>query len=429
MPTKASGWSLYIKTKTLMNCKLITLTILSAFSALTNAADKVTITLTNTLSTPRTEMVETKLADVQRKLNATTNIIITDPNGQEIPSQATHDGKLIFQAGVPAKGKAVYYATKGTPQKYAAKVAGRLFTERQDEFGWENDKVAYRIYGHGGAVGYDLFNKNTSDLMLDYWYASEQNQDMRRVIKDLGKRGYKDLADQVYNAYCYHINHGKGMDCYTVGPTLGGGANALMEANGNLLMPSCYKSYKILDQGPLRFTVELTYPERQLNDAKVIEKRVITLDAGSHFNRVAVTYQGLPKPMTVAAGAVVHKSNPTQYVLNAQSGFIGYEDLGDASVYNAKYRNELAKQMGHIYIGLLFPQKNITTLYKARENGIATGHILGTTTYHPSTSFTYYFGTGWDQNTTTEIHTFEAWQAVLAQAAKAVRTPLKVSVK
>lgn len=120
MPTKASGWSLYIKTKTLMNCKLITLTILSAFSALTNAADKVTITLTNTLSTPRTEMVETKLADVQRKLNATTNIIITDPNGQEIPSQATHDGKLIFQAGVPAKGKAVYYATKGTPQKYAA---------------------------------------------------------------------------------------------------------------------------------------------------------------------------------------------------------------------------------------------------------------------------------------------------------------------
>ena len=302
MPTKASGWSLYIKTKTLMNCKLITLTILSAFSALTNAADKVTITLTNTLSTPRTEMVETKLADVQRKLNATTNIIITDPNGQEIPSQATHDGKLIFQAGVPAKGKAVYYATKGTPQKYAAKVAGRLFTERQDEFGWENDKVAYRIYGHGGAVGYDLFNKNTSDLMLDYWYASEQNQDMRRVIKDLGKRGYKDLADQVYNAYCYHINHGKGMDCYTVGPTLGGGANALMEANGNLLMPSCYKSYKILDQGPLRFTVELTYPERQLNGAKVIEKRVITLDAGSHFNRVAVTYQGLPKPMTVAAG-------------------------------------------------------------------------------------------------------------------------------
>lgn len=412
-----------------MNYKLTTLTILSALASLAHAANKVAITLTNTLPTPRTEMVETRLADVQRKLNATTNIVITDPNGKEIPSQATHDGKFIFQANVPAKGKAVYYATKGTPQAYAQKVAGRLFTERQDEFGWENDKVAYRIYGHGGAVGYDLFNKNTTDLMLDYWYASEQDQDMRRMVKQLAKRGYKDLADQVYNAYCYHINHGKGMDCYTVGPTLGGGANALMEANGNLLMPACYKSYKILDQGPLRFTVELTYPERQIDGVQVIEKRVITLDAGSHFNRVAVTYQGLPKPMTVAAGIVVHKSNPTQYVLNAPCGFMAYEDLGDASVYNPNYREELAKKMGHIYIGLLFPEKNIATLYQARENGIAAGHILATTPYRPGTSFTYYFGTGWDQNTTADIHTYEAWQALLAQAAKAVRTPLKVSVK
>ena len=251
--------------------KQILFALISLSQATTTwAADRVTLTVTNALATARVEVVEARLDDVQRKLNTqTTGIVITDADGQEISSQITYDGKIIFQAGVPAKGKSVYYAQKGTPQKYAPKVKGRLFTERQDEFGWENDKVAYRIYGHGGAVGYDLFNKNTTDLMLDYWYASEQDQKMRYVISDLGKRGYKDLADQVYNAYCYHINHGKGMDCYTVGPTLGGGANALLATDGSLIMPQCYKSYKILDQGPLRFTVELTYPQREIEGEKV----------------------------------------------------------------------------------------------------------------------------------------------------------------
>ena len=61
------------------------------------------------------------------------------------------------------------------------------------------------------------------------------------------------------------------MDCYTVGPTLGGGANALLNADGSLFMPLCYKTFKILDQGPLRFTVELTYPERDYDGQKVTE--------------------------------------------------------------------------------------------------------------------------------------------------------------
>ena len=412
-----------------MNARKIILTLLAACASLAQAADRVTITVANTLATPRSEVVETPLATVQRKLGAGQDIIVTDVDGKEVASQQTYDGKLVFLAGVPAKGRTVYYAQKGTPQKYAAKVAGRLFTERQDEFGWENDKVAYRIYGHGGAVGYDLFNKNTTDLMLDYWYASEQDATMRRTIKDLAQRGYKDLADQVYNAYCYHINHGKGMDCYTVGPTLGGGANAILDDKGNLQLPQCYKTYKILDKGPVRFTVELTYPVRDIEGRQVTEKRIITLDEGSHFNRVQVSYEGLDKPVTVAAGTVVHQSNPTAYVMDAGRGYMGYDDLGDASVYNAHYRDQLAKEMGHIFIGLLFPQKDITTFFQPRPNGIATGHILAKTTLKPGASFTYYFGSGWDKNEAEGLHDFDAWKSLLSQQAQAVRTPMKVSVK
>lgn len=405
------------------------LTILFLLATVMNAADQVIITVSNPIPSARMEMVEVDVTVLQKKLQTGKDFVVTDAGGREIPSQVTHDQKLIFQVGVAGKGKSLYYVQKGTPQKYEVKAKGRLFTERQDEFGWENDCVAYRVYGHGGAVGYDFFNKSTPELMLDYWYASEQNQEMRSVSQQLRERGFSDLADQVYNAFCYHIDHGKGMDCYTVGPTLGGGANALLNADGSLFMPQCYKTFEILDQGPLRFTVCFTYPEQEFNGEKVTETRTIFLDAGSQFNRVTIAYQGLTKPVKMAAGTVIHQSNPSAYVLSQENGYMGYEDLGDPSVYHVKYRDELAKQMGKIYIGLLFPDTHISTTYQQRENGIATGHILGISTYQPNTTYTYYFGSGWDKNPNTGFHSLTDWEAHLNHAAMSVRNPLKLSVK
>ena len=405
---------------------------------LANAQQRVTLTVTNLIKSARLEMVEVDVSAIQKKLyitsphgenSPTDGLIVTDADGKEIPSQLTWDGKLIFQAGVGAKAKSIYHVQQGMPHPYEVRAKGRLFTERQDEFGWENDRVAYRVYGHGGAVGYDLFNKSTSDLMLDYWYASEQNQEMRSVGRQLTERGYPDLADQLYNAYSYHVDHGKGMDCYTVGPTLGGGANALLGADGALLMPPCYKTFEILDQGPLRFTVRFTYPTQDFNGQPVTETRIVTLDAGSHFNRASVAYEGLATPVQMAAGIVVHQSNPTAYVLSSQSGYIGDEVLGDPTVYHAKYRDEFAAQMGRIYVGLLFPDSHIATSYQQRPNGIATGHILATATVRPATAYTYYFGSGWSGNPNTDFHTLTDWEAYLSRAAQGVRTPLKVSLK
>jgi hypothetical protein len=67
--------------------------------------------------------------------------------------------------------------------------------------------------------------------------------------------------------------------------------------------------------------------------------------------------------------------------------------------------------------------------YQQRENGIATGHILATTTYQPNATYTYYFGSGWDKNPSTGFHSLTDWEAHLSQAALSVRNPLKVTVK
>lgn len=401
------------------------------FATMAVAADKVSITVANKLGASRAgEMVEVSLEQIKKKLPAA--FIITDADGNEIPSQQTYDGKVIFQVGVSAKGKSVYYAVEGTPKQYDQRVMGRLFTERGDEFGWENDRVAYRIYGHGGAVGYDLFNKSTSKLMLDWWYKSEEDKEMRSVTKKLHDRGYHDLADEVYNAFCYHINHGQGMDCYTVGPTLGAGANALLNADGSLFMPKCYQKFEILDNGPLRFTVKLTYPEMDFNGSKIVETRILSIDAGSNFCRVVVSYEGLASAAKMASGVVVHKQNPTAYVLSKENGYIGYEDLGDAGTYSyipKKYHAELASQMGHIFVGTVYPAAVEAVQYAERPNGAATGHAIATATLQPSAPYVYYFGTAWDGNKELGINTLTDWEAVLSRHAQQVRNKLTVKIK
>jgi hypothetical protein len=130
----------------------------------------------------------------------------------------------------------------------------------------------------------------------------------------------------------------------------------------------------------------------------------------------------------MVAGTVVHKSNPSAYIISNENGYLGYEDLGDASVYNEKYRNELSKQMGKIYIGLLFPEKSISMSYQQRENGIAAGHILASMLYKPNTTYTYYFGSGWDKNPNTNLNSLTDWEAYLNKAAQWVRQPLKVKL-
>ena len=403
--------------------------VLCTAMAMAQTSKKVTITVQNPAKESRSfEMVEANAQQIKNKLG-TEHFIVTDADGKEIPSQQTYNGGLIFQANVGGKGKSIYYAVAGTPQQYDKRATGRLFTERGDEFGWENDRVAYRIYGHGGAVGYDLFNKSTSKLMLDWWYASEQDQEMRSVSKKLHDRGYHDLADQVYNAFCYHINHGQGMDCYTVGPTLGGGANALLNADGSLCMPKCYQKYEILDNGPLRFTVKLTYPAIEYNGKKLTETRLITLDAGTSFCKATVSYDRLDTQAQIASGVVVHKQNPNAYVLNKEAGYVGYEDLGDGSPYNAKYRAELEKEMGRIYVGTVYADKLTDAKFAARENGIATGHVLGIGTIKPNMAYTYYFGTAWDHNEELGIRSLADWEALLAHQASVVQAPMKVIVK
>ncbi len=385
-------------------------------------AQTVTVTVTNQERQQRQQLVEVNAQEVFSKLGiapADKKVVVTNALGQEVPYQLTFDGLLLIDAAVRPCGEAVYNIAKGTPQEMKTFVCGRQYPERVDDIAWENDRTAYRIYGPAlqrsgeRAFGVDVWVKNTPDLEVEKRYTLELAH--HHEIQELTKQGKTKEAKQMEYATTYHFDHGYGLDCYKVGPSLGGGAPALV-VDGKLLLPYCYKEYKILDNGPLRFTVELTYNPTVVKGETVVEHRIISLDKGSNFNKMVLWYEGVSAPRDVAAGVVVHQED-TQTIATARD-YVAYADPTD---------NPQAQNF-QIYVAALFPQgvDETKTLWdETPQNGIA-GHVVGMwKNYTSNQRLTYYFGSAWSKN---DVTTFDEWKMRIENYLNALHAPLSVTI-
>ena len=402
---------------------ILALAVCALLMPLKSFAQEVTITVTNDEKCQRQEVVEVDADAVLQKLGLAKDgkFIVKNALGQEVGYQLTYDGKLLIDASVRPCGSAVFTVKPGIPQPMKVFVTGKQYPERVDDIAWENDRTAYRVYGPAlqrsgeRAFGVDVWLKNTPDLEVSKRYATELgNHSQIDALKAAGKT---DEAFQVEIATTYHFDHGYGLDCYKVGPSLGCGAPALMDGK-ELILPYCYASYKILDNGPLRFTVELTYnPTEIKGDKNVVEHRIISLDKGSNFNKAVVWYDGLSKARDVAAGVVVHAEDTESVVLG--KNFVQYADPTDNP----------SKQNFQIFVATLFPEGEVTTtklMSKKPANGIA-GHAVGVLkNYKSGSRFTYYFGSAWSKN---DVRTQREWQLRIDEFLEALATPLHVNVK
>lgn len=369
--------------------------------------EPVTVTVTNPLTIDRKgEMVEISMAEVSSKLQLpdTAQIVIMDESGLEVPYQITYNDMLIFPVAVKGESSATYTISQGTPQPVDVSACGRQYPERLDDLAWENDRAAYRAYGPAlqergeRAFGYDIWTKNVPELVVEERYDGDLN-----------------------HGISYHVDHGKGMDCYAVGPTLGGGTAALFP-DSTIIYPYCYKECEVLDNGPLRFTAKLVYnPLVVKGDSGVVETRVISLDKGSQLNKTIVVFDNLRESTPVVTGIVLHKENPSGYSFDANAGYIAYAD----STENARNSN------GVIYVGAVFPAnvEAATLLFpeaEQKERGGALGHVLGIGDYEPGAEYVYYWGSGWSK------YGFDAdtdWTKYLEEYAQRVRNPLMVAIK
>ena len=316
-------------------------------------------------------------------------VVVKNCQGEEIPSQVIYAGEeepqaVIFQATVEGNGKACYTIVKGTPAAYPSKAFGRIVPERYDDYAWENNLVAYRLYGPALETspeklitpGIDVWVKCTEKLVIDEWYAKGD----------------------------YHHNYGDGMDCYKVGRTLGGGASVPMVGGKFWPMEHNYATAKTLDNGPIRTSVELNYVEWTVDGQPVSLVKRITLDANNRFNKMENTYTGAFEQLPIAAGFVRHE------VKDTASG------EGWLAMVEAVSDSKQPEVDGDIYQAIIAEG--------AELHADLLGHSLAVVPVASGVKMTYYNASGWSQG---GVESMEAWiEAVKAQKEQ-IEQPLVVA--
>lgn len=371
-------------------------------------APRITLIFSNESSQQRQEVVEVDNQAVCKQMGISTNeqVVIENAAGQEVTYQKTYDGKLLLYLSLHPRGKAVYTLSKGKPAAFMTYVQGKMYPIRKDDLAWENDLGIYRIYGPAlqqtgeRSFGTDVWVKNTPDLVLDDRYLTDYYGNL--LEDSLKKAGQEIALDVIDRDTSFHLDHGNGMDAYGVGPSLGCGAPALLK-DGKLVFPYCYETYQIHDNGPLRFTVELTYGT---NADGITEHRIISLDRGSHFNRMTVWYDGIKKPTMLATGVVLHDND--NLVLG--KNYVQYADPTD----NPKLHQS------QVYVATLFPNGvSKTCLLEGEQN-----HAIGIVDNYQGAPYTYYFGSAWSRY---DIRSQAQWQLTIDEFMS--HTPIKYTIQ
>lgn len=339
-----------------------------------------TIAVTNPTQEQRQEVVEIDTTG----LRLPAQFVVRDAFGIERTAQLTYDGKLLLDVHVRPAGTTTFTIQEGTPAPVYSSVGGRQYPERFDDIAFENDRIGFRLYGPAlqrkgeKGFGHDVWVKRTPALILEELYRNDPRMS-------------------------FHLDYGKGLDCYGVGPTLGLGTPALFR-DGKIQYPWCYETYKILDKGPLRFTVQVDFPTTADG---VTEHRILTLDKGTHFCQAQVWYDGLKAPTDVLAGFAIRSADPEPVVMGKD-----YVHYADPTIDPARHQTQ-------IYVALLFPDApvEVTTIE---------GHAVGIRRQYKDGMFRYYFGAAWSEY---DVRSQREWQLRIDGFMLARQQPLVVKVK
>ncbi len=316
------------------------------------------------------------------------NVVVLDAAGAQVPSQVyTEDYgmvKLIFQATVPAHQTAEYTVKAGERETYDTLVFSRYVPERLDDYAYENNRIAGRVYGPAledpRTLGPDIWLKRVESLVVDKRY---------------------ELND-------YHHDHGDGMDCYKVANTLGGGALAPY-VDEKIVLGDNYETYNRICNGPIRTKVLFTYKPFSVAGYQVVLKRELTVDANTNFIKISNWFDAPADELPVVLGAVLHD------VIDREDGdhYIAFtEKASDSADPEAD---------GNISVGLVVDaaEENV-------EVGTMDGHAVLKYSITPGKRADVWTGSGWSKG---GVESPEAWAKTVKDFAYAQANPLKVTLK
>lgn len=290
---------------------------------------------------------------------------------QSQPAQAEKEAAV---SEPPAAGAVVEEkAAAAEPETMAF---GRFVPEREDDFAWENDKVAFRVYGpsssgKGQVSGVDAWLKKVPYSIIDKWYAGHQE------------------------GISYHKDHGEGYDPFHVGDSRGVGGTAIW-VDGVAWPAGKYDSYEVLESGGETVSFRLQYAWDTPLGA-VTESKTVTLALGEQLYRAEsmFTLDGEPASLPIAIGLTTHDEK-AQVSGNGELGRISTSEVID----------EQAVWTG----ALLDPARTLEVVHVPSEEKDAS-HIWLLTTTSEQGELGFRAGFAWEA--AGDIASFEHWNDYL----------------
>lgn len=366
------------------------------------------VQVSNTLDFPRNEIVSIPSAGLKLFLskNKETDLRIKDSRNNYLPIQWIDndgDGKndeLLFPATIEAKKTNTYTIVKNAeapvPEANVTTYS-RLVPERVDDYAWENDKIAFRVYGPKGqkealagiqgstlSSGVDIWLKRTDKPVINKWY-----------------KGY--LTDPMY----YHKDtRGEGYDPYHVGNSRGTGGIGIWN-NDQLQVSQNFVTSKTIAEGPLRTVFELTY--NPWSEYGVREIKRISLDIGSNFSRFESRFETKKPVPNYTIGITLHK-NEGEVKINDKNGwYLHWEKIDDAFVGEGIVVNPAVVEKSWARKSDVADQSNLLIITK------------------PANKLIYYAGFAWQKSG--QVQTREDWEKLLQRQSQIIAHPLMIKVK
>ncbi len=344
----------------------------------------------------------------------------------------SHD-KLVFQVDLAPGETRTYYtisaaALPAVPPPIV-KTFARYVPEREDDFAWESDRIAHRMFGKAletwqaeplTSSGVDVWIKRTRQLVIS---------DMYRTMK---------LFD----------THGPAQDDYKVGKTRGDGGLGVWQ-EGKLYVSKNWRSYKIITTGPIRSEFELTYDAWTADGRKVSETKRISIDAGSNLSRCESTFSSDdPSPLQIGVGlaerpgdnVVVPDGSPEidswqtstakgLVVQNQAEGWMTYWQPQDFAKGTTAVAVILPKGSVELFTNddpNLPAGKFAPPTHTLGEGQPAVRDLLAIVPVEAGKPFVYYMGAGWDQSG--DFPDAKSWTDYVRRFAERRDQPLQVTV-
>jgi hypothetical protein len=345
--------------------------------------------------------------------------------------------KLLFQVDLaPGETRTFYIldasALAAVPPPIV-KTFARYVPERHEDFAWESDRIAHRMFGKA----------------LETWQAEPLTSSGVDVWI---KRTRNLIINEMYRTGVYFDTNGVSQDDYRVSKSRGDGGLGIWEGQ-QLHVSGNWRNYRIITTGPIRSEFELTYDAWDAGKGRMVsETKRISIDAGSNLSRVESTFSSddpaKAGPLTIGVGLA---ERPGENV-NVPDGSPEVDSWQTSTAKGLVVQNLMEGWMaywqpqdfnkGTTAVAIVLPKGSVETFTKdltnlrasalaasthtVTEGQPAVRDLLAVTRAEVGKPFVYYLGACWDRSG--DFNNAAAWNKYVSRFAERRDAPLQVTI-